>query len=55
MTDSQRAEIHRLLERQREAALANPQAARDSLMRSGLYNEDGSLKAAYGGKRKTAN
>ena len=55
MTDTQREAIHRLLEQQREAALANPEAARDSLMRSGLYNEDGSLKAAYGGKRKPAN
>jgi hypothetical protein len=52
MTDTQRAEIQRLLERQRAASMASPQAARESLMRSGLYNADGSLKAAHGGKKK---
>ena len=52
MTDTQRDEIQRLLDRQREASLTSPEAARESLMRSGLYNPDGSLKAAYGGKKK---
>lgn len=54
MTDVQRKEIRRLLEQQRAASMASPEAARESLMRSGLYNANGSLKAAYGGKKTPA-
>ena len=54
MTDAQRAELSRLIERQRVASAADKDVARASLMRSGLYNADGSLKPEYGGKKKTA-
>lgn len=51
MTDIQRAEIERLLKQQKAASLASREAARESLMRTGLYNPDGSLKAAHGGRK----
>jgi hypothetical protein len=54
MTNAERAAISEMIQRQSMASKASKEAARQSLMRSGLYNEDGSLKAAYGGKRKTA-
>jgi hypothetical protein len=53
MTDTQRAVIRELLKQQLEAA-ANPEVARESLMRSGFYNDDGTLKPAYGGTKKPA-
>jgi hypothetical protein len=53
MTDTQRDQIRRLLEKQSAASSASPAAARESLMRSGLYNDDGTLKVAYGGKKKS--
>jgi hypothetical protein len=52
MTDTQRAEIHRLLERQRETSLASAKAARRALMQTGLYNKDGTLKSEWGGEGK---
>lgn len=54
MTDLDREKISKMIERQLIASLADKEVARESLMRSGLYNPDGTLKAAYGGKRKTA-
>jgi hypothetical protein len=54
MTDSQRAAILEAIKRQKMASGASKEAARESLMKSGLYNADGSLRAAYGGKRKSA-
>jgi hypothetical protein len=55
MTDIQRAQIRRLLEEQTEKAASDPEAARASLMRSGFYNNDGSLKPAFGrGGKKAA-
>jgi len=52
MTDTQRDEMFRVLREQREISLASAEAARESLMRTGLYNADGTLKAEYGGSRK---
>ena len=52
MTDTQRAEIHRLLERQRQTSLASAKAARKALMQTGLYNKDGTLKSEWGGEGK---
>jgi hypothetical protein len=54
MTDTQRDEIRRLLEKQKAVSSASSEAARESLMRSGLYNDDGSLKIAHGGKKKSS-
>ena len=54
MTDTQRAAMFRMLKEQRKVSLASAAAARESLMRTGLYNDDGTLKAEYGGKRKHA-
>jgi hypothetical protein len=54
MTELDREKISQMIERQLTASLADREVARQSLMRSGLYNPDGTLKAAYGGKRKTA-
>jgi len=54
MTDIDREKIIKTIEAQRVASMADKNEARASLMRSGLYNEDGSLKAAYGGKKKVA-
>lgn len=51
MTQNQRDEIHRKLQQQKAASSASPEAARESLMRTGFYNPDGSLKAAHGGKK----
>lgn len=53
MTDSVRAALSRLIEEKRRAS-TNKEAATASLMKSGLYNPDGSLKAAYGGKKTAA-
>lgn len=47
MTDAERAALTRLIADKREAASTSKEAARASLLRSGLYNADGSLKAAY--------
>lgn len=44
--------LERALKDQLAASAASPAAARESLMRTGLYNLDGSLKAAHGGPRK---
>lgn len=54
MTDARWTAISELIQRQRSASSANADAARASLMRSGLYHADGSLKAEYGGKKQTA-
>jgi hypothetical protein len=54
MTDTQREKMFRLLQRERKKTLASPQTARESLMRSGAYNEDGSLKPSFGGAKSTA-
>ena len=54
MTEIDREKISRMIEAQRAASMADKNEARASLMRSGLYNADGSLKAVYGGKKKTA-
>jgi len=54
MTDIDRKKISEMIEAQRKASIADKAVARESLMRSGLYNPDGTLKAVYGGKRKTA-
>jgi hypothetical protein len=53
MTDAARDVLSRYIEEKRRAA-SSKDAAYASLMKSGLYNPDGSLKAAYGGK-KSAN
>lgn len=54
MTERQREKMFRLLQQERERTLASPQTARESLMRSGAYNEDGSLKSAFGGAKPHA-
>jgi len=54
MTKSQYAAISQIIAKQRVASSASKEAARESLLRSGLYNRDGSLKAAYGGKKQTS-
>ena len=54
MTDTERAKISEMLETQRAASSESREEARASLMRSGLYREDGSLKARYGGKKYKA-
>lgn len=51
MTDIQRDEIRRKLQEQKEASSASPAAAREALMKTGMYNADGTLKPAHGGKK----
>lgn len=52
MTQAQWQEVSKLIAKQM-AASTDKDKARESLLKSGLYNSDGSLKAAYGGKRPT--
>ncbi|CAN5232054.1 hypothetical protein BH11PSE2_BH11PSE2_21580 [soil metagenome] len=54
MTEARWTAISQMIQRQQVASKANKEAARESLMRSGLYNPDGSLKAAYGGAKPAA-
>lgn len=52
MTKSDREAILEAMDRQRKAIAANPALARETLLRTGIYNKDGSLKSAYGGAKK---
>ena len=52
MTDEVRLEIKRRLERQLQANTATVQAARESLVRKGIYTEAGQLTPEYGGETK---
>ena len=41
-----------MIERHTEAVTANKKTARDSLIKEGVYTDDGRLAEQYGGKKK---
>lgn len=49
-TDAQRAAIQKMIQRHTQAATANQQTARESLIKEGVYNKAGQLKPEFGGR-----
>ncbi len=54
MTNKQRAALLELMERQTRIHTASKEAARDWLIRGGIYLENGDLAPEYGGPNKDA-
>lgn len=54
MTDAQRKAIKILIERHTAANTATPEIARSSLIREGLYTNEGKIAPEYGGSTKAA-
>jgi hypothetical protein len=48
MNDQQRQAVKEAIERQTAANTASPAAAREALVRMGLYTEDGKVAPEYG-------
>jgi hypothetical protein len=49
MTDHERAALTKLLQEQTEFHSANPAAAREFLLATGIYTPEGNLTPEYGG------
>lgn len=54
MTKAQQDRIKSALASYTQKATASAQSARETLVREGIYLEDGKLAPNYGGERKTA-
>ncbi len=51
-SDAQRAAIKKMIERHTKAVTTSKKAARDSLIKEGVYTRDGKLAPSYGGPEK---
>ena len=52
--DKRRAAIKKLIAERKAANTVSRAVARETLIKEGLYTQDGKLKAAFGGGGKTA-
>lgn len=56
MTDEKRrAAIKRLIAKRTAANTSSKAAAREALIKEGIYTQDGKLRASFGGRKKASN
>jgi hypothetical protein len=53
-SEAQRAAIKKMIERHTKIVTVSKETARESLIKEGVYTQDGKLTPPYGGKEKKA-